>query len=69
MIELTMIEPDNDNPWGSRMILKPVGPHTFRMVAPGFSFGSIGEHLTFEMDANGKVARVRTPNSHFLPME
>jgi D-alanyl-D-alanine carboxypeptidase len=67
--ELTMIVPEDDNPWSSRTILKPVGPHTFRMVAPGPSFGPIGELLTFEMDANGKVARVRTANSHFLPIE
>ena len=66
--ELTMIDPEDDNPWSSRMILRPVGAHTFRMVAPGFSFGSIGELLTFEVDANGKVARVRTPSSHFVPV-
>jgi D-alanyl-D-alanine carboxypeptidase len=67
--ELTMIAPEDDNPWNSRLILKPVGPHTFRVVAPGFSFGAIGELLTFEMDSSGKVARLRTPNSHFLPIE
>jgi CubicO group peptidase (beta-lactamase class C family) len=67
--ELTVIVPEADNPWDSRMILKPVGPQTFRMVAPGFSFGAIGELLTFEMDTRGKVTRVRTPNFHWLPIE
>jgi D-alanyl-D-alanine carboxypeptidase len=67
--ELTMIAPEDDNPWNSRVILKPVGPHTFRIVAPGFSFGPIGELLTFEIDADGKVARIRLPNGHLLPIQ
>jgi hypothetical protein len=67
--ELTMIVPDDDNPWSSRIILKPVGPNTFRMDAAGFTSGTIGENLTFEMDANGKVTRVRTPDFYWLPME
>jgi len=67
--ELTMIVPEADNLWDARMILQPLGPRTFRMVAPGFSVGPIGELLTFEMDGKGKVARVRTPNSYWLPIE
>jgi hypothetical protein len=67
--ELTLIAPDADNPWDSRTILKPVGPHAFRMVSPGFSAGPTGEVLTFEMDAGGKVTRVRAPNSYWLPMD
>jgi Beta-lactamase len=65
---LTMIVPDADNPWESRMQLDPVRAHTFRMTAPGFSYGAIGELLTFEMDAAGKVAKVRTPNYYWLPV-
>jgi len=67
--ELTLIVPEADNPWDSRLILKPVRAHTFRMVAPGFTYGPIGELLTFEMDGKGKVARVRTPSSYWLPIE
>ena len=67
--ELTLIVPEADNPWDGRLILKPVRAHTFRMVAPGFTYGPIGELLTFEMDGKGKVARVRTPNSYWLPIE
>jgi hypothetical protein len=64
-----MIVPEADDPWNSRVILKPLHPHTFRMVAPGVSYGAIGELLTFEMDAKGKVARVRTPNFYWLPIQ
>src|SRR2546422_7048107 len=34
--ELTLIVPEADNPWDSRVLLKPVRAHTFRMVVPGF---------------------------------
>ena len=67
--ELTMIVPEADDPWSSRIMLRPVGPNTFRMVATGFSYEPIGELLTFEMDAKGKVTRVRTPYFCWLPME
>ena len=67
--ELTMIVPEADNPWTSRMILKPVGPNSFRMVATGVSYEPIGELLTFEMDGKGKVTRVRTPYFYWLPIE
>ena len=65
--ELTMITPDADNPWASRIILKPVGPSTLRIVAIGLRGEPIGELLTFEMD--GKVVRVRTPYRYWLPVE
>lgn len=67
--ELTMIVPETDNPWNSRIILRPVGPDTFRIVATGFSYEPIGELLTFEMDVKEKVTRVRTPYSYWLPIE
>ncbi|PYQ08366.1 MAG: serine hydrolase [Acidobacteria bacterium] len=67
--ELTMIVPEADNPWSSRMILRPVGPNTFRMVGTGPTYEPIGELLTFEMDDKEKVTRVRTPYFYWLPME
>lgn len=67
--ELTMITPEADSPWDSRIILRPVGQHTFRMVASGFSYGEIGELLTFDIDAAGKVSRVRTPSFYWLPIQ
>jgi CubicO group peptidase (beta-lactamase class C family) len=65
---LTMISPEAENPWESRMLLEPVRAHTFRMVAPGFSYGAIGELLTFKMNGAGKVARVSSPNFYWLPI-
>lgn len=67
--QLMMIVPEADNPWESRMILRPAGAHTFRMIAPGFTTGPIGELLTFEMNASGKVVRVRTDNFYWRPVE
>jgi D-alanyl-D-alanine carboxypeptidase len=67
--ELTMIVPEADNPWSSRIILRPVGPNTFMMVATGPTYEPIGEILTFEMDGKEKVTRVRTPYFYWLPME
>lgn len=64
--ELTMIRPDAANPWESRLLLKPVGPHTFRMTTAGVSLGATGELLTFELDATGHVKRVKTPNSYWI---
>ncbi len=67
--ELTMIVPEADNPWSSRIILRPVAPNAFKMVATGFSYEPIGELLTFEMDAQNRVTRVRTPYFYWLPIE
>lgn len=52
--ELTMVVPEAENPWESRVRLTPVGPHTFRMS--GGSSG--GELLRFELDASGRVVRM-----------
>ncbi|MEK7407939.1 MAG: serine hydrolase domain-containing protein [Acidobacteriota bacterium] len=64
--ELTLISPEDDNPWESRVLLKPVGPHTFRMEAPSTSYAALGELLRFEVDAQGRVTKARTPNSYWL---
>jgi hypothetical protein len=63
--ELTMITPEADNPWESRILLKPVSQHTFRMTSTE-GFAAIGELLKFELDAEGRVNRVATPNSYWL---
>lgn len=63
---LTMIAPEADNPWESRMILKPVGLHTFRMVPAGPGYGASGELVKFEVGADGRVKRLSMPNSYLL---
>lgn len=65
--ELTMIVPDAENPWTSRVILKPVSANTFTITSPGFSYDEVGELLTFDVDGKGSVTRVRTPYSTWLP--
>jgi D-alanyl-D-alanine carboxypeptidase len=65
---LSMIVPEDDNPWESRLLLEPAGPHTFRMIPTGYTTGAIGELLTFEMDQAGKVVRVRAPHYYWLPI-
>lgn len=58
--ELTMVVPEADNPWESRVILTPVGPHTFRMKGGSSS----GELLKFALDPSGKVTRM-TAGSYY----
>lgn len=60
--ELTMVVPDADNPWESRVKLVPVGPHTFRMVGGSSS----GESLKFEVDPSGRVTRLIAGNYYRL---
>lgn len=57
-----MFSPDADNPWGSRVRLKPAGPHTFRMVGGPSS----GELLKFELDSSGHVVRLIADNYYVL---
>jgi hypothetical protein len=63
---LTMVQPDSESPWTSRVILEPVGPHTFRMNFQGPSYGAKGELLRFELDKAGQVRRLVTPGSYLL---
>lgn len=58
--ELTMIVPDADNPWESRVRLTPVGPHTFKMIGGGNS----GELLKFDVDATGTATKL-TAGSYY----
>jgi len=64
--KLTMIIPDDDNPWESRVLLEPAGPHTFRMTSPGASYAATGELVTFTLSPDGRVTRLSTPNSYWL---
>jgi D-alanyl-D-alanine carboxypeptidase len=57
---LTLVLPDAENPWESRVTLTPVGPHTFRMKGGSSS----GELLRFDVDASGRVTRL-TAGTHY----
>jgi hypothetical protein len=60
--ELTMVVPDAENPWESRVRLTPVGLHTYRMTGGSSS----GELLKFEVDAEGRVTRLVAGNYYRL---
>ncbi len=63
--ELTMIDPNDDNPWESRVRLKPVGVGTFRVIE---GEGQYGELVRFEVDSEGRVTGLRWP-SYYMPRE
>lgn len=67
--ELTIITPDAEDPWSSRVILVPVDAHTFTLESPGPSFAQIGERLTFEVDETGRVRRMKAPYSVWVPKQ
>jgi CubicO group peptidase (beta-lactamase class C family) len=67
--ELTMVFPQAENPWESRIVLKPVRPHTFRMTPAGVTYAAIGELLTFEVGDDGRATRLRAPNSYWVPRQ
>jgi hypothetical protein len=63
--ELTMIVPEAENLWESRVTLKPAGPQTFRMVYTT-STGPGGELLRFELDSAGRVTRASTMSNYWV---
>ena len=68
VVALVMINPGADDPLASRTILQPVGPHEFKTAAVGLNWGAVGERLTFELDAAGRVARIRYSNFNWIPV-
>ena len=67
--KLTMIVPEADNPWESRVILEPVSEHTFRAIPAQLNFHPTTRHgdlLTFELDAVGDVRRFASPSSYWV---
>jgi hypothetical protein len=39
------------------------------MTPAGVTYAAIGELLTFEVGDHGRVTRLRTPNSYWLPRQ
>lgn len=64
--ELTMIVPESDNPWESRVKLKPVNKRTFQAIPSQQSYSLNGELLTFELDEQGRVKRFGSPSSYWV---
>ena len=64
--KFTMIVPEADNPWKSRVTLEPVSKHTFRAIPAQWNYSLNGEVLTFELDAAGHVKRFGRPSFHWV---
>jgi hypothetical protein len=64
---LTWIGPNLPDPMLAPATLVPVGEHTFRVETKD-GFGLPGEHVVFEMDANGRVARVKLGANYVIPI-
>jgi len=64
--ELAIIFPESDDPWESRVTLKPVGAHRFRATPNEMSYSLNGEILTFEFDDAGAVKRFGRPSFYWL---
>lgn len=63
--QLTMIVPEAENPWESRVMLKPEGLHTFRMVSSVVT-GLSGEVLRFDLDSSGRATRASTDSNYWI---
>jgi CubicO group peptidase (beta-lactamase class C family) len=59
---LTMLDPEAENPWESRVTLVPAGSHQFRMKG-GYADGEL---LVFDVDASGRAGRVSAPGGYWL---
>jgi CubicO group peptidase (beta-lactamase class C family) len=66
--ELVAIGPALPDPMLAPMKLVPAGEHTFRLESKD-GFTSLGEPVVFELDAAGRVARVRMGENYTFPVE
>lgn len=64
--KLIMIEPEEDNPWESRVILEPLSKNSFKAVPAQWKYSLNGEVLTFELDATGNIKRFGSPNFYWI---
>ena len=64
---LTWIGPNLPDPMLAPATLVPAGEHTFRVETKD-GFGIPGEHVVFEMDANGRVTRVKLGANYVMPI-
>lgn len=66
--ELVLISPTDVDPVAGMAVLKPVGPHTFR-IETSERFGDNGELAIFELDEKARVMRLKTGNNYTYPIE
>jgi CubicO group peptidase (beta-lactamase class C family) len=64
---LVMIDPSLPDPLAEPSTLVPVAEHTFRIDTRN-GFGAHGELVVFELDADGRVARVKVGDNYARPV-
>jgi CubicO group peptidase (beta-lactamase class C family) len=64
---LTWIGPNLPDPMLAPATLVPLGEHTFRIETKD-GMALPGEHVVFELDANGRVARVKLGVNYVMPI-
>jgi CubicO group peptidase (beta-lactamase class C family) len=64
---LALVDPSQPDPLQAATHLHPVGEHTFRMSSSD-GYSSRGELVVFEMDEEGRVARVKLGENYTLPV-
>jgi hypothetical protein len=64
--KLTLIVPEDANPWKSRITLEPLSQHKFLAIPAKWHFSLNGEILTFEFDSAGQVIRLSCPNFYWI---
>jgi CubicO group peptidase (beta-lactamase class C family) len=64
---LAMLDPSLADPMPTLIWLQPAGEHTFRMETRN-GFGSHGESAVFELDAEGRVRRVKVGENFLDPI-
>jgi hypothetical protein len=64
--ELVMMDSREDDPKGSLLKLVPTEKNKFKIVAETFSYGEIGEFVSFELGADGKAVRMKV-GENFTP--
>lgn len=63
--ELVTIDPTSDNPMETMVKLTPLGKNRFKLTTANQNYGgAVGEIVTFEMNANGEVIRMKTGESY-----
>jgi hypothetical protein len=65
---LAMIDPSLPDPLIGMSRLHPVAEHTFR-IENADGFGTHGELVVFELDAAGRVRRVKVGDNYSEPVE
>jgi hypothetical protein len=66
--KLIVIDPTDLDPLEDYATLTPAGPNTFK-VQTANPFGDDGEMVVFEMDAGGKVQRVKFGQNYSYPIK